>query len=275
MADGATKKVLVVSDSIGETADRMVGAAMTQFNLDSVEVKRYPHVNSKEKVKRLAEEAAQSSSLIAYTIVLEPLRDYLIELTKEKQIEAVDLLQPLLDSMGRAFGAEPKKEPGRMHELNEDYFRRIEAVEFAVKYDDAQDTSGIPKADLVLIGVSRTSKTPLSMYLAHKQFKVANVPLVPEVPPPDELFTISRDKCIGLIISPDKLHDIRKTRLKAMGLREEADYASMDRILEEIEYAENVMKRIGCPVINVSEKAVEETASYILEVLKVERSVQQ
>ncbi|MEH7489753.1 pyruvate, water dikinase regulatory protein, partial [Priestia megaterium] len=143
---------------------------------------------------------------------------------------------------------------------------------FAVKYDDGQDIGGIKRADIVLIGVSRTSKTPLSMYLAHKRFKVANIPLVPEIAPPDELFSIPRNKCVGLIITPDKLNEIRKERLRNLGLTSQANYANFERILEELEYAEKIMKRIGCPVINVSNKAVEETADLILAMLKKERS---
>lgn len=266
------KKVFIVSDSLGETADRMVGAALKQFDVNNVEIRRFPHVTTEKKVERLVKEAEQSKSLIAYTIVVESLRRYMKELAAQKGIEAVNLLEPLLHSMEKTFESAPKKEPGMMHKLDEEYFRRIEAVEFAVKYDDAQDTSGILKADLVLIGVSRTSKTPLSMYLAHKQFKVANVPLVPEVKVPDELYQLPRERCVGLVISPQKLNSIRRVRLRTMGLKEEADYASMDRILKEIDYAENIMKRVGCPIINVSDKAVEETASYILEFLKVERS---
>jgi len=123
-------------------------------------------------------------------------------------------------------------------------------------------------ADIVLIGVSRTSKTPLSMYLAHNRYKVANVPLVPEVAPPEELFKVSKNKCVGLIITPDKLNAIRVERLKALGLTSTANYASFERILEELDYAEKIMKRVGCPVINVSNKAVEETASLILDILK-------
>ena len=169
------------------------------------------------------------------------------------------------------FNKEPNHQPKLLRQLDEEYFRRVEAIEFAVKYDDGRDPRGLSRADIVLIGVSRTSKTPLSMYLAHQSFKVANVPLVPEVPPPDELYTIPRNKCVGLIITPDKLNEIRKERLKSLGLKSEANYASFERILEELEYAEKIMKRVGCPVINVSNKAIEETASLIVDVLKSER----
>lgn len=263
--------VFVISDSIGETADRMVQAALTQFTENRTEVRRYSHVQTPEKLERIVAEAEAEGAVVAYTLVLGELQQKMRTLTEKTSVPSVDLLDPLLTMLSDSFNEQPKKEPGRIRQLDEAYFRRIEAVEFAVKYDDAQDTSGLKKADLVLIGVSRTSKTPLSMYLAHKQFKVANVPLVPEVSVPDELYELPRERCIGLVISPSKLNDIRRIRLRTMGLTEKADYASLDRILKELEYAEKIMKRVGCPVIDVSNKAVEETASYILEVLKLER----
>ncbi|SDO57812.1 pyruvate, water dikinase regulatory protein [Alkalicoccus daliensis] len=266
------QKIYIVSDSIGETADRMVHAALTQFNLAQVDTVKFSHINTVDKLRRIMETAATTTSVVAYTFALEEMNQEIKALAQASGIKTVDLLHPLVETISETFGAAPKNEPGMMRKLDEEYFRRIEAVEFAVKYDDAQDPSGLKKADLVLVGVSRTSKTPLSMYLAHKQLKVANVPLVPEVPIPEELYQIRRDRCIGLIISPEKLNDIRRVRLKSMGLNEKAEYASMQRILEEMEYAEKIMKRIGCPVIDVSNKAVEETASYILDVLKVERS---
>lgn len=268
----ANKTVFIVSDSIGETADRMVHAALTQFNLEHVEIIKHSHVNTVKKLNRIMKTAEGITSVVAYTFVMEEMSREIKNLAALSRISIVDLLHPLVETIAETFEAEPRNEPGMMRKLDEEYFRRIEAVEFAVKYDDAQDTSGLKKADLVLIGVSRTSKTPLSMYLAHKQLKVANVPLVPEVPIPEELYQLPRERCIGLVISPEKLNDIRRVRLKSMGLNEKAEYASMQRILGEMEYAEKIMKRVGCAVIDVSNKAVEETASYILDVLKVERS---
>ena len=150
------------------------------------------------------------------------------------------LCGPLIEVFMKKFNKKPNHKPKLLRQLDEEYFRRVEAVEFAVKYDDGRDPRGIIRADIVLIGVSRTSKTPLSMYLAHKGYKVANVPLVPEVSPPDELFNVPRGKCIGLIITPDKLNEIRKERLKAIGLTSQASYASYERILEELDYAKKL-----------------------------------
>lgn len=153
--------------------------------------------------------------------------------------------------------------------MDESYFRRIAAIEFAVKYDDGKDPGkGIKEAELVLIGISRTSKTPLSMYLANRNVKVANVPLVPEIPVPKEVYEIDPKKIIGLTNSPEVLNNVRTTRLKTLGLSSNANYAKLDRILEELEYSEKVMRKIGCPVINVANKAIEETASDILDIMK-------
>ena len=263
----------MVSDSVGETAEFVVKAVATQFNGGNVEIRRNSYVDDFEDIEDVLILARTGKSIIAYTIVIPVLKEYLDRRAAEENILAVDLLSPLMNAFTTSFNKKPHHQPGLMRKLDEEYFRKIEAIEFAVKYDDGRDPRGILKADIVLIGVSRTSKTPLSMYLAHKRFKVANVPLVPEVPAPDELFKIPRKNCIGLIISPDKLNEIRLERLKALGLGSKASYASFERILDELDYAEKIMKRVGCPIINVSNKAIEETAGLILEVLKKERSL--
>lgn len=264
--------VYVVSDSVGETAEFVVKAVATQFNGGHVDIRRSSYVEDFEDIEDVILLAKKANSVIAYTIVVPTLKSYLDSRAQEEGILAVDLLGPLMNAFVSRFNKQPNHQPGLMRKLDEEYFRKIEAIEFAVKYDDGRDPRGITKADIVLVGVSRTSKTPLSMYLAHQRFKVANVPLVPEVPPPDELFQIPRKNCIGLIISPDKLNEIRTERLKALGLASQANYASFERILEELDHAEKIMKRVGCPIIDVSNKAVEETAGLILEVLKKERS---
>ena len=162
----------------------------------------------------------------------------------------------------------PRNQAGLIHSLDHDYFKRVEAVEFAVKYDDGKNPLGLLKADIVIIGVSRTSKTPLSMYLAHKRIKVANVPLVPELAPPEELFKVPPYKIIGLLIDPFKLNEIRAERLKTMGLSDTAVYADMNRINEELTYAKGIMRRLHCQIINVSNRAIEETAGIILEYVR-------
>lgn len=262
------KIVYVVSDSVGETAELIVKAVAAQFNGGHVEIQQVSYVENIEDLKNVIVASKYNNAIIAYTIVIPSLKEYLDRRTKEEGVIAVDLMNPLMEAFIKQFNETPKREPGLMRKLDEDYFRRVEAIEFAVKYDDGREVRGVTRADIVLIGVSRTSKTPLSMYLAHKGFKVANVPLVPEIAPPNEVFHIPRNKCVGLVITPDKLNEIRKERLKHLGLTTQAAYANLDRILEELDYAEKIMKRIGCPVIDVSNKAVEETAELILTMLK-------
>ena len=248
--------VYVLSDSVGETAEFVVKAVATQFNGGYVDIRRHSNAEDEEDIEQVIQMARQSNSIIAYTIVVPQLKEYLDQRADEEEIMAVDLLNPLMDAFMKKFMNAPNHRPKLMRKLDDEYFRRVEAIEFAVKYDDGRDPRGLMRADIVLIGVSRTSKTPLSMYLAHQRYKVANVPLVPEVPPPDELFSIPRNKCVGLVITPDKLNEIRTERLKSIGLKSEANYASFERILEELEYAEKIMKRVGCPIINVSNKAL-------------------
>src|SRR5699024_9396583 len=159
----------------------------------------------------------------------------------------------------KVFSNEPRLEPALIYKLDKDYFKRIEAIEFAVRYDDGRDPRGIARADIVLLGVSRTSKTALSQYSAHQRITVATVLLVPKANPPEELFQIKPERCIGLKISAEKLNEIRKERLKALGLGDHATYATVKRIDEELAYFDDITRRIGCEIIDVSNKAVEET----------------
>ncbi|RKP55230.1 kinase/pyrophosphorylase [Cohnella endophytica] len=257
--------VYVVSDSAGDTGELAVRAAAAQFHPLSVQIRRAAFIQTREGIDALVTAAQLDNSIVLYTLVIPFLRDYMVERAKQAKLTAIDLLGPLIDSLERTLGHESRHEPGLNHVLDADYFRKVEAVEFAVRYDDARDVTGILKADIVLVGVSRTSKTPLSMVLAHKTFKVANVPLIPELVPPKELYLASPHKVIGLTIDPNSLNAIRKERLKALGLPDSAPYATSERILKELDHAKAVMDKIGCIVIDVSNKAVEETASLILE----------
>ncbi len=262
------KVVHVVSDSVGETAELVVKAVASQFNGGHVEINRHSFIESTQDIDEAINSADELNSLIAYTLVIPELKEYLDRHSAEKGIFSVDLLSPLLHVFEDFFKQEAKHQPKLIRRMDEAYFKKIEAIEFSVKYDDGKDPRGLKWADLVLIGVSRTSKTPLAMYLAHHGYRVANVPIVPEVAPPKEIFEIPRSKCVGLTISPEKLNEVRKERLKSMGLNAESNYASMERIFEELDYADRIMKRIGCPIIDVSNKAIEETANLIIHTLK-------
>jgi regulator of PEP synthase PpsR (kinase-PPPase family) len=269
MANKPSPIVYVVSDAAGDTGESVVKAAAAQFHPIQIEVRRVSFVETEADIDRVISSVDKVNGLVLFTLVIPNLRDYLIKQAEQNGIVYIDLLGPVITSLEKHLGQESRHQPGIIHPLDEDYFRKVEAVEFAVKYDDGRDSKGILKADIVLVGVSRTSKTPLSMYLAHKTYKVANVPLVPELKPPDELFTVPSRKIIGLKINPTHLNVIRKERLKSLGLASNASYANVSRINQELEYAEKIMGNLNCLVIDVSNKAVEETAGLIMDSLQL------
>ncbi|GGE74393.1 pyruvate, water dikinase regulatory protein [Priestia taiwanensis] len=258
-----TPVVYVISDSVGETADLVVRAALSQFECVS-DIRRIPYVEDNATIAEVVSLAKTNGAIIAFTLVKPDMRAFLVEEAAKENVEVFDIIGPLIEKIQKKSNIYPRCEPGVVRRLDADYFKKVEAIEFAVKYDDGRDPRGILRADIVLVGVSRTSKTPLSQYLAHKRLKVANVPLVPEVDPPEELFLVDKSKCFGLKISPEKLNSIRTERLKSLGLNEEASYARIERIQEELAHFEKVVNRIGCQVIDVTNKAVEETANTIM-----------
>lgn len=262
--------IYVVSDSIGETAEQVARAAAAQYSIPINQIIRIPYVSNKDTIREVVLEAKENKSIIMYTMVVPELKEYLEKTARENDVYFVDIMGPAIEAISHITNEKPKYIPGIIRQLDEEYFKKVEAVEFAVKYDDGKDPKGIKKADVVIIGVSRTSKTPLSMYLANRNIKVANIPLVPEVEPPKDLFEISPKKVFGLISNPANLNAIRQERLRALGLSYEANYANVDRILQELDYAEGIMKKIGCLVIDVTHKAIEETAGIILKIIKEE-----
>lgn len=260
--------IYVLSDSIGETGELLSKAALSQFNSDKYEIRKVPYITDKYQIEEVMEEAKNTSSIIIYTVVIEDLREYIEKRGKALNIATIDLMSPALDAIAGVLGYEPRRESGLIRKLDDNYFKKVEAVEFAVKYDDGKDPRGIKQADIVLVGISRTSKTPLSMYLAHKNYKVANVPLVPEVGPPGELFQKEKSKIIGLVAEPLKINEIRRERLKTLGLDNEAIYGNIDRINQELEYSRSIMEKLDCFVIDVTNKAIEETAGLIIDYIK-------
>ena len=262
----ALPEIYVVSDSSGETAGKMVEAAVMQFQPRRFELKRFCNVSSEEEIRRILQKVKEKHAFVVYTLVMQNLSSFMEQEALREGVVCLDLIGPLLQMLTVYANEEPKRQPGLLHAIDEAYFKRVEAVEFAVRYDDGKDARGVKLADIVLIGVSRTSKTPLSMYLAHKSFKVANIPLVPETRFPEELLEVDRRRIIGLIIDPEKLNRIRQERLKSMGITGQTSYTDMERIYQELEYARATMRRLGCPVIDVTNKAVEETAAKIIDI---------
>lgn len=261
--------IYLVSDSIGETAEVLAKAAISQFNSDALKLERFHRVNSEEKIVKIVTEAAENGAVIFYTLATVELNIRMLTETTYAGVTAVDILSPGIRAISARFGLTPLNKVGNLRKLDETYFQRVAAVEFAVRYDDGKDPSGFKEADLVILGVSRTSKTPVSMYLANKNIKVANLPLVPEVPVPKVIFELPRKKLIGLTIRPQNLNEIRTERLRVMGAAAcGTNYADPNRLLEELDYAKSIYRRLGCRVLDVTNRAVEETAGNILEIYK-------
>jgi regulator of PEP synthase PpsR (kinase-PPPase family) len=264
-----TKRIDVLSDSTGETAEKVVRAAMLQFPHSGAHIRVHTRVRTKEAVRPLLERAAAEGALIVFTVVSPELREYIHAASYELKVEALDLIGSLIGKLSTFLDRQPINMPSGMLPLSDEYFRRIEAVEFTVKSDDGKEPRNFKKADLVLVGVSRTSKTPLSTLLAQRGLKVANLPLVLGVATPPELEEASQDRIVGLTIGLDPLVEIRKARLKQLGLSVDASYGLRDQVKEELEYAQRIFKaHAQWPVIDVTGRAIEETAVIILESLK-------
>lgn len=270
MEGNSQYKIYILSDSLGETAEKVATAALSQFEGVDFSYVKFSHIQTKARIDSILDEIAEpSKTVVAFTVILDSMREYLIEKCVSIGVRYVDVITPMLAAFAGCFERGPVNQPGIIRKLDEFYFKRIQAVEFAVKYDDGKDPRGILKADCVLIGVSRTSKTPLSMYLAHKNIKVANIPLVPEIKVPDELFEIDSKKIFCLMNDKNTLNAIRKERLKELGLGSNSSYADLARIDEELAFARDLAKKLSCTVINVAQKAIEETSNIILRQLNV------
>lgn len=260
--------IYVISDSLGETAESVAKATMSQFDQENIDLVRVPYVRHTDQIRDIVNDAAAAGAVVCHTLVSPELRETFERLADEKHVRYVDIMGPMMDAVGSIVSTKPRMKPGMIHRLDQEYFRKVEAIEFAVKYDDGKNPAGFTKADVVLIGVSRTSKTPLSMYLAHKKLKVANLPLVPEVTLPEEIFRVPPYKIVGLVIDPYKLNTIRSERMRALGFSGNANYTDIARIEDELAYAKEVMRQLHCVVIDVSNKAIEETASRIIEIVQ-------
>jgi regulator of PEP synthase PpsR (kinase-PPPase family) len=266
-------RIILVSDGTGETAAQMTKAALVQFSeADDVYFTRYKNVRNEAQIDAICDDAGINKDLLIYTIVSPQLRAFLQTRAREKGLLCVDLLGPLLAGLGSYFGYEPKAIAGLLHDVNETYFKRIEAMEYTIAHDDGRDLTQLEKADLVILGISRTSKTPLSMYLSHQGWRVCNIPLILGFEPPKELVQIDQRRIIGLTIDPENLATIRRNRLERLGQDNGGEYADPDKVNEEIEYANELFKRNRkWPVFNVTGKALEETASEIIKLMASRR----
>jgi len=255
-----------------------VQAALTQFSKGegSALVRRFQNVRSREDLDRVLQAAMDKQAVIIHTTVSREMREYLDERCSALLLTQVDLFGNLLDTLAHLLRERPEERPGSFHALGDKYFRRMEAIEFALKFDDGIDMAGLADADIVLVGISRTSKTPLSMYLAMEGFKVINVPLVPGVPLPPEILTVPQGRVVGLTIQADRLQEIRAYRLKRLGATGSADsYSDLGRILDELAYSDEVYRHHRrWPVLDVTGRSIEEIAGLVLDrVFGKERAV--
>ncbi len=260
------KTLFVISDGTGETAVTMLRAALVQYTNFDVQMTRYKNVRTDAQLEPIIEEAFKQKALLVHTVVSGSLRKKILEFTSSKGIPTLDLLGPVLQTLNSFFGGDNSTpQAGLLRVVDESYFKRIEAIEYTVKHDDGKTFSELDKADIVLVGISRTSKTPLSIFLSHKGWKVANIPLVLGRPLPVELSQIDQRKVVGLIIEIESLQRIRKSRLEKFGQDPQGEYASLSHIAKEIEFAHEIFKQNKrWPVFNVTERALEETATEII-----------
>ncbi|KAA3605657.1 MAG: kinase/pyrophosphorylase [Calditrichaeota bacterium] len=258
-------KIYLISDSTGMTVDNLLKSVLTQFKDQKTEISYLNKIRTDAQIEHILEQAEIDKPFLIYTLVNKDHRAKLFEFSDRNSLYSVDVLGPILKKMAAMFEVKPEYLPGLFHSLSEEYFNRIESVEFAVKNDDGKNPNTLRDADIILAGVSRTSKTPLSIYLAGLGYKAANVPLVLGIDPPEELFKVNQRKIFGLIISPDKLKALRQERMKRLNQTDFTDYADEFHIYDELEYSREIFKKNQkWIVIDVSNKSVEETASEIL-----------
>ena len=262
----------VVSDATGETAARLVQALEAQFpDQEFVEI-RHPRVESEDDLHVAVSRMKGRPAVVVYTLVKPELRDAMRALCRRAKLHYCDLLGQPIEAVARVSGMAATMSPGSRPPLNSAYFKRMEAIEFAVRFDDGVGR-GLHDADIVLVGVSRTSKTPLSIYLGFLGHKAANVPVVKGIETPKELFEVNARKIVGLTIDPNRLVEIRRARVRTMGGgARNRQYAELLEIYEELEQATKVHRKLGCPVIDISELSIEETAYRVLRVVEERRS---
>lgn len=258
--------VVVVSDGTGETAYRLLKAAMRQFDVD-VLMTRYANVREKSQIEHIVRAAKRGQTLVVHTFASGNLRRSMRKLSKEGEVDCIDVLGPVIDKLSSFLQVAPVEKPGLLHQVDQEYFVRVDAVEFAIRHDDGESTEDLEKADIVLVGVSRTSKSPLSIYLAQEGWRVANIPIVVGSKLPAELSSVDPHKIIGLIVDPERLAEARRVRLEQLGV-ENSSYADIERIREELEYARAIFAQNSqWPVIDVTGKSIEEVSQEVLDVL--------
>lgn len=258
----------LVSDSTGETVGSVARAALVQFDNVEPEEFNWTLVRSKQQLEKVVESIKENPGAVMYTLVDNELRDVLKMECAKRGLPCIAVLANVVSELSAYLGLETHALPGKQHELNEEYFTRVDAINYALAHDDGQAQWELEDADIVLVGVSRTSKSPTCMYLAYKGYKTANIPFVLDCPLPDNLGQLKKPLVIGLTISPDRLQQIRKTRLQSLKQEQDTNYIDMEYMQREIAESRKLFNKHKWPVIDVTKRSVEETAATIMQHLK-------
>ena len=272
--------IFIVSDGTGATAAALVRAGLVLFRGqgaigDDVKVTRFPNTRTKRAVESLLKRAGEEHAFVVHTFGSDELRKGCEAGARLLQIPTADVIGPLVDSFAKFLKLRPQSKSGVLHQVDETYFRRIDAVEFAVMHDDSRQTAGLPFADIVLVGVSRTGKTPLSVYLALDGWRVANVALVKDRPLPPEIEKVEAKRIVGLVCDATRLADIRRSRLRNLG-QEATDYGDMESIEDEIKWSRGLFRQRGWNMIDTTERSIEESANAVLDkVIGKDRAVRE
>ncbi len=258
---GDMLRIFVVSDATGRTCHTVVQAALSQFNTSRVEVVTLPHVRTFEQIEAILDRADQAKGVVVYTMVAAEFRQRIYELGRLKGVPTVDILGPVLTRFSDILEVSPLAQPGLFYQLDQKYFKRIEAVDYTIKHDDGVGLATLNQAEIVLLGVSRTSKTPVSIYLAYRGWKAANVPVVLDQPLPEELFTVDPRRVVALTINPDRLQLIRQERARHQRPGALIEYTDPGLIGDEVTYGLRLYRRHDWPIIDVTFRSIEETAT--------------
>jgi regulator of PEP synthase PpsR (kinase-PPPase family) len=264
----------LVSDSTGETVRSVARACLSQFEGVTPVEHFWSLVRSEAHLTKVIAGIEAHPGPVLFTMVADGLRESLLSACQRLQVPSISVLDPAMAALGGYLGEESGHRPGRQHALDADYFRRIEAMNFTLAHDDGQLSHDLDKADIVLVGVSRTSKTPTSLYLANRGYRVANIPIVPGVAVPETLFQLKDPLIVGLTNDPGRLVQVRKSRLLSLNEQAETDYVDIERVKEEVAEARRMFTRAGWPMIDVTRRSIEETAAAIITLINQKRGIE-
>jgi [pyruvate, water dikinase]-phosphate phosphotransferase / [pyruvate, water dikinase] kinase len=265
MDNNRTFHIHMVSDSTGETASSVVRSVMSQFENVKTEEHTWPLIRTKGQLQRVINGIKEQPGIVLFTIIDHELQEMLVNACREIRLPYVPILSRITRELAGYFGVEAKASPGGQYKLDEEYFARVEAISFTLAHDDGQNTEELDEADIVLVGVSRTSKTPTCVYLSYKGIKAANIPYVSGCPLPDKLFQLNGPFIVGLVITPERLLQIRKSRLVSLSENRETTYVNMDAIKQEVLEARQIFNKFQWPIIDVTRRSVEETCAKIMQ----------